>query len=37
MPAIDEVLAWLCLEQGANDLYVVHLMPLLPQSSLVSL
>jgi len=31
----DEVLAWLCLEQGANDLHMVELMPLPP--SLASL
>jgi len=26
----DEVLAWLCLQQGANDLYMVEMMPLPP-------
>jgi len=26
-----EMLAWLCLEQGANELHMVQLMPLPPR------
>jgi len=31
----DEVLVWICLEQGASDLHMVQLMPLPPHRLLL--